>query len=371
MLNRRRFLGSVSAALACAGTGDLPRAARANDPRKTPPETSAGSAASESEKADPGAGGRAARLHRESVVIVMHDHNPIDGDVERMLAGGVTAKVYQLLVDVEIGANYRKSADSREGWTQKGLDAIREVRRTIEADPRRLLLAIKAEDFLRAKREGKVAILIGAEGAKLLEGRLETLKTFYELGLRELQLRWAVPNQIVERDTLTSFGIEVVRECQKLGIIVDLTHIPRPAFFEAIDLLEKPPIVSHGTGGGDLNEKSLKALASRRGVLGLHFYSSYLGPKPTVDRVVEQVDAVAQVAGIETIGLGVDFFPTTGAWGEFQRSQGTSDISWAVDDIGQLHRVTEALAARDYSDEDIAKVLGGNFLRLCGEVFGG
>jgi membrane dipeptidase len=233
------------------------------------------------------------------------------------------------------------------------------------------MLALRADDFLRAKQEGKVAILIGVEGAKLLEGKLDNLRMFHGLGLRELQLRWAVPNQIVERDELTGFGVEVVRECQKLGIVVDLTHIPSAAYYRAIELLEKPPIVSHGAAGGrDLDDKQLKALASRRGVLGLHFYSSYLGPRPTVDRVVEQVDYVAQTVGIETVGLGVDFFPTTGDWGDFQRAQGTTDISWAVPDIGQMRRVTDALARRNYSDADVSGVLGGNFLRVCREVFG-
>jgi membrane dipeptidase len=105
-------------------------------------------------------------------------------------------------------------------------------------------------------------------------------------------------------------------------------------------------------------------------VVGVHFYSSYLGRIPTVRQVADQVDSIAQVAGIETVALGCDFFPTEGAWGDFQRAQGAKEIAWAVPDIGQLIRVTEALLARRYAEDDVRKVLGGNFLRVCQDVFG-
>ena len=138
--------------------------------------------------------------------------------------------------------------------------------------------------------------------------------------------------------------------------------------------MEKPPIVSHGTAARvrtDLTDGRLKAVASRRGVVGVHFYSSYLGPKPTVARVIDNIDAIAQVTGIDTAGLGVDYFPTHGAWAEFQRAQHDIPAEWAVEHIGRMSEVTDARVARNYSDEDIRKVLGGNFLRVCREVFGG
>jgi membrane dipeptidase len=329
--------------------------------------------APDSKKKESAQQSRAERLHRESVVVVIHDHNPIVPDVAPMLAGGVTAKVYQLLIDVEPGRDFRASGKVRAGWMKKGLAEIKSARREIDADPERLMLALTAADFETAKQEGKVAVMFGVEGAKLLEGKLETLKTFYDLGLRELQLRWAVPNQIVERKELTAFGVEVIRECQRLGIIVDLTHIPWDAFYQAIDLLDKPPIVSHGSAAGagiGQDDRSLKALAARRGVLGIHFYSSYLGKNPTVERVVDHIEYITQLVGIETVGLGVDFFPSEGVWREYQLAQGTRDISWAIEHLGQMRRVTDALVARKFSDDDIRNVLGGNFLRVCREVFG-
>lgn len=356
-MDRRVFLESVAGA-AMAGAGSL-----------------AGSAVA----GDKGAQLRqhARKLHRDSIVIVIHDHNPVAQDIDKMLAGGVTCKVFQTGVDVDIGRDYVASGKQREGWSRRSLAAIDEVEQLVKTDPR-LVIVRTAGEIEKAKHDGKVAVMLGVEGAKLLDGKVEMVQKFYDRGLRELQLRWGVPNQIVEEQDLTPFGRDVVRECERLGVIIGLTHMPTPAFHQVIDMIQNPPIVCHGAAakaperrGDHLGDRQLKALASRRGVLGIHFYSSYLGPRPNVDRVVEQVDYIAQVAGIDTVALGVDFFPSDGAWGEFQRAQETfREISWAVPDLSQLERVTEALVANNLPDGDIKKVLGGNFLRVCREVFG-
>jgi membrane dipeptidase len=320
---------------------------------------------------------RARALHRASLVIAIHDHNPIASDVPKMLAGGTTAKVYQLGVDVAINGRFRDSAPRRDGWTRRTLEALDAAEEAIRRDPGHVLLARTAADLLRAHRAGKVAILLGVEGGKLLEGRLDTLKTFHDRGLRELQLRWAVPNPIVETTSLTDFGRQVVRECNRLGLIISLTHCPTRAFFEVAELSERPVIVCHSianrtraSDGDSLSDRQLRAIAHRRGVVGVHFYSSYLGRIPTVRQVADQIDYIAQVAGIDTVALGCDFFPTEGAWGDFQRAQGTKEIAWAIPDLGQLVRVTEALLARRYAEDNVRKVLGGNFLRVCQDVFG-
>jgi membrane dipeptidase len=286
--------------------------------------------------------------------------------------------VYQLGVDVEINARFVASAKRRDGWTRTTLEALKSAAEVIRTDPQHILLATTATDLVRAQRERKVAIVLGVEGGKLLEGKLDALKTFHDRGLRELQLRWAVPNQIVEGSELTDFGRQVVRECNRLGVIISLTHCPPPAFFAAAELSDKPVIVCHSVAnrtpasdGDTLSDRQLRAIARRRGVVGLHFYTSYLGQIPTVRQVADQVDYVAQAAGIDTVALGCDFFPTQGEWRDFQRSQGAKDIVWAVPDLGHLVRVTEALLARNYPEGDIKKVLGGNFLRVCQEVFGG
>lgn len=184
---------------------------------------------------------RALQLHRENVVWVIHDHRPIAPDVPLMLKGSVTGKIYNLGLDIDVEQGIAASAARREGWARRTMATLEEAEGAIRADPQHVLLARSVEDILRAKRQGKVAILFGVEGGKLLEGRLELLQTFYDRGLRELQLCWAVPNQIVEEQNLTAFGRQVVRECDRLGIIVSLTHISTPAFFEVLEMTRKPP----------------------------------------------------------------------------------------------------------------------------------
>lgn len=313
---------------------------------------------------------RARVLHERAIVVAIHDHNPIAPDVIRMLRGGVTAKVYQLGVDVVPSKGFQASALQREGWAARTQAALNEARRVIAADSQHLLLALRAADIERAKREGKAAILLGVEGGKLLEGDLSKLRRFHAGGLREVQLRWAVPNQLVEKHTLTDFGRQVVEECQRLGIIIDLTHIPEAAFFQVIELARKPPIVSHGTGR-ELGEMRVRAIADRQGVVGIHFYSSYLGPRPNVLQVLDAVDKLVQLGGIGVVGLGIDFFPSQGNWRDFQQAQGTRDISWAVPNLEHLPEIACGLIARGYKDAEILAILGGNFLRVCGDVFGG
>ena len=331
---------------------------------------------SDTQKPDTALRHRAMALHKKHVVFVIHDHMPIEPDIARMVEGGVTGKLFNLGVDVDIETGIKASAALREGWTKKTLEIMNHVDALLANHPE-LLLARSADDIVRAKREGKIAIMLGVEGGKLLEGKIELLKTFYDRGLRELQLRWAVPNQIVEEEKLTFFGRQVVKECNRLGIIISLTHIPSPAFADVMALTLKPLIVCHGvatvpgSGMSDLSDRKLKALAALRGVVGIHFYTTYLGAEPKVQRVVEQVDYMANLVGIDTIALGVDFFPTEGAWAKFQRDQGTTNIQWAIPHIGEIVQVTEALLARNYPERDIAKILGGNFLRVCREVFGG
>lgn len=122
----------------------------------------------------------------------------------------------------------------------------------IEAGGESCLRPRSAADILKAKQEGKAAILLGAEGTRLLEGSLEPLGLFHRLGLRELQLTWAFANEVLPDGHLSDFGREVVDECERLGIVVDLTHIPRAAFAEVVAMRpETAHRLARGRGRGD------------------------------------------------------------------------------------------------------------------------
>lgn len=313
-------------------------------------------------------------IHRRAVVAVVHDHRPIVEDLELMRAGGVTAKVYQVTLDVDVEAGYQASRDREAGWLRLATGQMEEALAQIEADSQRCTLARSAGDIRRAEEEGRVAILLGAEGTRWLEGSLDPLRLFHRLGLRELQLTWAFPNAVVPDGHLSAFGREVVAECERLGIVVDLTHIPKAAFFEVVECARKPLIVSHGSAAGvttDLDDERLEALASTGGLIGVHFYTTYLGPAPTPEAVCRQVDYLAGRIGIVHVALGVDFFPTEGAWRELQVAQGTTELHWAVPDMAGMPQITGSLVEHGYSEEEVRKVLGENFLRVCEEVMGG
>ena len=316
---------------------------------------------------------QADRIHRDAIVVVDHDHRPIGPDLPLMAAGGVTAKVYSGTLDVDAAAGFDVSRNREEGWLAGAVDAMTATLADIDRHADTCSLATTAADVRRAKEQGRIGILLGAEGARWLESSLQPLRLFHRLGLRELQLTWAFPNSLGPDGNLSAFGREVVAECGRLGVIVDVTHIPRPAFAQVLAAAKKPVIVSHGTAAAvrtDLEDGQIRDLAATGGVLGVHFYISYLGPDPTPDHVVRHIDYVAALVGIEHVALGVDFFPTDGAWYDLQAAQGTTNLQWAVDDMSGMPRITEALAARGYSEEDIRAVLGGNFLRVCEATFG-
>ncbi len=316
----------------------------------------------------------AEKVHRSSIVAVTHDHRPIGEDLPQMLAGGVTSKIYQITVDVDIDAGVAASINRPDLWLHQAVCSMDEALRDIDAHRDAALLARTAADVERAKREGKVAILIGTEGTRWLEGRLEPLRLFHRLGLRELQLAWAFPNQVVPDGKLSDFGRSVVAECNKLGVIVDLTHLPEAAFHQVVEASRKPVIVSHGSARGvtvDLDDSQLKGLASTGGLIGIHFYVTYLLDNTSIEGVCRQVDYVKNLVGIDHVGLGIDFFPSHGAWRKLQEDQKAFDIRWAVPDMSHMPRVTEALLQRGYSETDVQKVLGLNVMRVFREVFGG
>jgi len=288
-----------------------------------------------------------------------------------MRAGGVTCKCYQVTLDVDVEAGTEASATIEEGWLRRMTQGIEAALAEIEAGDS--ILVRTATDIERAKAKGKTAIMLGCEGSRWLEGSLAPLRLFHRLGLRELQLAWIYPNHVVPHGTLSAFGRQVIAECNRLGVIVDLTHLPREGFLAAAAASTKPVIVSHGACAAvttDIDDQQLRALAGSGGLLGIHFFTTYLGDNPTPADVVKQVDHVAQTVGIDHVALGADFFPTGGAWRRLQADQNTFELKWAIDDLSHMRRITRALIDRGYGETDVQKVLGLNFLRVCREVFG-
>ena len=326
-------------------------------------------------------------LHDEALVLLAHDHMVRLEDFRRDRSGGVVAKVVQATVDARVfsdsRAEYERSLYGSEGFMADAMEAFDGILETVASNPQELLLVREAADIREAKRSGQLGLILGSEGGKLLEGSLATLRNFHRLGMRHLQFHWSIRNQLGTAQStpnepgLTEFGREVVSEMNRLGMIVDLSHSSPHSIQDALETTTKPVINSH-SGSRELSDTSqnlwddqIRAMAENGGVVAIHFATRIvLGdyPSSTIDDLIAQIEYVVEIGGIDTVGLGPDFFE----YGDDSRgrnvmvNQGASPMPWTADleDTGKLRNLTRALAGRGYRDADILKILGGNLMRV-------
>lgn len=359
-----------------------------------------------------GASRRARELHENAVVITSHDHCAEYEDLCRMREGGLDAKVCMVHVDAlmwdEEGTDsVLRGMYSSEGWARRALVKIERVLRIVEDHPERFLLVCRADDILGAKRTRRSGIIVGFEGGRPLEGSLELLQLYHRLGLRHLQLTWAFGSQICDPATppageiswsnwvgtkapgITAFGREVIREANRLGIVLDPGHCTRRTYDELLELSEHPVVISHATcrdagkSAGDVTDDMLKALARNGGVIGMHFFAHYLRDRgATIDDLVDHILHAADVAGINHVGLGTDYLRLDATYlrnhDKFAGlppdhvrppDQPLGPLA-ALDDVTKLPRLTERLLERGVPEGDIVKILGGNLLRVYRRVWG-
>lgn len=227
--------------------------------------------------------------------------------------------------------------------------------------------------------DGTVRFILHLEGCKPLEGSLGALRSLHSLGIRSAQLTWNVRNEVAdglhERDSaggLTRFGRAVVREMQELGMIVDLSHIAAAGFWQAVDVISGPFLVTHANASAvfdhprNLTDEQLRAVGDSGGVVGVHCLPAYVDPEdPTVGRLVDHVVHMVSVIGIDHVGIGADFptsdGPRPAREQRFPRNREQLD---GFDEIDELGVFTAALLDRGFTPEDAAKVLGENFARV-------
>ncbi|HUT75894.1 MAG TPA: membrane dipeptidase [Armatimonadota bacterium] len=337
-------------------------------------------------------------LHASAIVWLLHDHyyHRLDANLA-MREGGVTAKTVMPVADVAIYNDSRNEDDwefyvsslaQTEGWARDSLVRLERARRLYESRPDRFLVAQKAQDVLRAKREGKSAIFFGFEGCKALEGRIELLQVFHRLGVRHMQLTWDRPNQLVDASSgewrLSGFGREALAGMNELGIVVDVSHAPWSFFAEVIEFSRQPVVVAHGApseahpGWGDMERRHLDALKGCGGLLGLHFCRHYInGPFATFSDFLDTVDHLVERGYEDIIALGGDLFEDDAYFR--RRHPAPADAShqeWRpfideLSDISRLPNVTCGLVSRGYPQAVIRKLLGENALRVYRQALGG
>lgn len=360
---------------------------------------------------------KALKLHRSAIIVdghndiptIMVDDNydiatPSAGkyhtDLARMKQGGMTGEFFSIYVD----GKYAKEG----GAARRAMDLIDVVYRAAERYPNQLMMATTVADIRRAKRDGKIAALMGIEGGHAIENSLSALRDFYRLGVRYMTLTHNNTNDWADssRDKplhngLTDFGKEVVREMNRLGMLVDVSHVSDKTMSDALDVSTAPVIASHSSARAldshprNIPDDLLRRIAKNGGVVMVNFYTVFIDQKaydadkerdkrlkPQLDALkenfkgddkrleeernklyaanplppvplsvlIDHIDHIAKVAGIDHVGLGSDF-------------DGGVTLPEGVKDISELPNITYELLRRGYSETDVRKILGENFLR--------
>jgi membrane dipeptidase len=336
-------------------------------------------------------------------------------DIARLKQGGMTGEFFSIYVDRQYATPewVSKNYTTQGGSARRALDLIDVSYRMIEKYPRDLMLATSTADIRRAKKEGKVGVLMGIEGGHAIENSLPALREFYRLGVRYMTLTHNNTNEWADAccDTarhggLSEFGKEVVAEMNRLGMLVDVSHVSDETMSDVLDVSKAPVIASHSSARVFSNHKRnvpdelLKRIAQNGGVVMVNFYPAFLDekvraaglerdeklkaqrdalreqfkddqkrldeelkklndanpiPNTTLSMLVDHIEHIAKVAGIDHVGLGSDF-------------DGVPNLPEGLDDVAGLPNITYELLRRGHTDADVLKILGGNFMRVFAEA---
>src|SRR5438067_1652711 len=255
----------------------------------------------------------------------------------------------------------------------------------------RFAISKSYHDIQKAREDRKIALVITMEGVEALGTDLNLLRAFYELGVRSIGLTHARTNAAGHggifaasgspREGLTEFGREVVRECETLGVIIDLAHINPAGFGEILSITTKPPIVSHTNIRRyydierNISDEQIKMIGGRGGVIGVN--SILVSPREeesTMDRYVDHIEHVANLIGIDGVGIGFDFFEFIyQQWPESRQKELAAKFTkphFIPDLTNHSHarNLTRRLIERGFSDANIEKILRGNWLRIFEEL---
>jgi membrane dipeptidase len=366
---------------------------------------------------------RAMKLHFSSIVVDTHDDTTqrfLDGkfdiserysdgsiDLPRMREGGLSAIFFSIWIPSKI---------TGAGAVNRAIEQIEAVRAQVNFHPKELVLATTAAEVRAARKEGKIAALMGVEGGHMINSDLDVVRKFADLGVRYMTLTHSRNNEWADSSTdkpahngLTDFGKDVIREMNRLGIMVDISHVSDKTFYDALEISKAPMIASHSScrslcdAPRNMTDQMMKDLAAKGGVIQINYHVGFLsqefrnaekahpeinkaigeevqkrcgnneacqllegdrltreyverGKLPRVDwtKIIEHIDHAVKVAGVDHVGLGSDF---DGA-----------NMPYGMEDATKLPKITEALLRKGYSEGDVRKILGENTLRVMAEA---
>jgi membrane dipeptidase len=325
-------------------------------------------------------------------------------DYPRMKAGGLDAEFFAAYVPAKYAHN------GAAAYCMKIMETIHEM---VDRYPLWVRFAASTSDIRSIVRGGHRAILIGIEGGHAIEDSLELLRAFYRFGARYMTLTHTNSNDWADssgdepkHNGLTPFGKQVVLEMNRLGMLVDISHVSDKTFYDVIETTKAPVIASHSSARAladhprNMTDDMLRAMARNHGVVMVNFYPVFLDtavakadkerdqrlkpliaelkakypsegpeyqaevralmdrnplPKVPYTRIVDHIDHIVKVAGIDTVGIGSDF-------------DGITSVPEGMEDVSHLPAIREELKRRGYSEADIRKIMGENFMRVFAEA---
>jgi len=321
-------------------------------------------------------------------VFLAHDHTQKPEDYAHDLSGGVTGKIVHLTIDGWIDAPTQEEYDhayhSYDGFRERGLEALTNLH-AIASEPANNVRVVREFGDIGAAREnGQLAVIAGNEGGKLLGDKPELLDAWFQLGLRHVQFNWSMANKIgasqSEEDDpskpgLTELGRQTVAGMNEKGMIVDLSHSAPQTIKDVLDVTSKPILNSHSGGRAiadkqqNLWDEQIVDVANNGGVIAIHFCSRMVlgvnGVDAEIDDVIWQIKYVADVGGIDVVGLGPDWVlghPERDV--PYLRNTGQEDSS-------RLPNLWDPMRVVGFTEAEIEKIAGGNLLRLFKEVLPG
>jgi membrane dipeptidase len=366
---------------------------------------------------------RARKLHFSSIVVDTHDDTTqrfLDGDfdlaprnasgsidIPRMKEGGLGAIFFSIWMPSKI---------TGPDAVQRALIQIEDVRAQVRKHSADLMLATTAAEIRQARKQNKIAVLMGVEGGHMINSSLDILDQFASLGVRYMTLTHSGNSEWADSSTdkpvhngLTAFGKDVVREMNRLGMMVDISHVSDKTFRDVLEVSKAPVIASHSScraicdAPRNMTDDMMRALAAKNGVVQINYHVGFLsqefrdaekadpkineaiavevhqrcgdkegcqliegdkitreyveqGKLPRVDwtKIIEHIEHAVKVAGVDHVGLGSDF---DGA-----------NMPFGMEDVSKLPKITEALLRKGYAEGDVKKILGENTLRVMTDV---
>ena len=333
-------------------------------------------------------------------------------DFNKIKAGNLGAEFFSIWVEPKANKGHE---------TRRALDMIDSVYEQARLHPDRMMMAFSTQDILAAHRQHKLAALMGVEGGHAINGDMRILRDYYRLGVRYMTLTWSNTNElgdssgdlddksIEHHNGITDLGRQVVREMNRLGMMVDISHVADRTFYQALVASRAPVLASHSSSRAltnvprNMTDDMLIALARNGGVAQVNFYCGFISqkyvdtakqlkaqhdpdyervdslflkaqtpevkkqldeakaalapklPRPPLSDLIDHIDHMVKVAGVDHVGLGSDF-------------DGIDCSPQGIDSAADLPKITEALNQRGYKASDIDKILGGNLMRVFGEV---